>query len=117
MVGVQIGAKRGGSIVAVQRVLKFRAGAFPGSPVQLHCMCGFALYDLPNVDVIGHDSISNRPKVAACRAPGAPITSFPVESLLDDLARKLDIDTLILRQRNAARNGRRARTTRIESPR
>ena len=37
--------------------------------------------------------------------PGAPITSFAVESLLDDLARKLDMDPLTLREKNAARNG------------
>ncbi len=49
--------------------------------------------------------VSNRPKTAAYRAPGAPITSFAVESLLDDLARKLHIDPLTLRQKNAARNG------------
>src|SRR5690242_14060888 len=50
---------------------------------------------------------ANRPKVAAYRAPGAPITSFAVESLLDDLARKLDMDPLALRRKNAARNGTR----------
>jgi CO/xanthine dehydrogenase Mo-binding subunit len=68
-------------------------------------MCGFALYDLPNVSVVGYDVVSNRPKVAAYRAPGAPITSFAVESLLDDLARKLHMDPLTLREKNAARNG------------
>ena len=104
-VEVKIGAMKDGSIVAAQQVLKFQAGAFPGSPVQPGCMCGFALYDLPNVDVVGYDVVSNRPKTAAYRAPGAPITSFAVESLLDDLARKLHIDPLTLRQKNAARNG------------
>jgi CO/xanthine dehydrogenase Mo-binding subunit len=104
-VEVKIGANRDGSIVAAQQVLKFQAGAFPGSPVQPGCMCGFALYDLPNVDVVGYDVVSNRPKTAAYRATGAPITSFAVESLLDDLARKLHIDPLTLRQKNAARNG------------
>ena len=104
-VEVKIGARRDGTIVAAQQVLKFQAGAFPGSPIGPGCMCGFALYDLPNVDVVGYDVVSNRPKVAAYRAPGAPITSFAVESLIDDLARKLDIDPLTLRERNAARNG------------
>ncbi|HUB15266.1 MAG TPA: molybdopterin cofactor-binding domain-containing protein [Acetobacteraceae bacterium] len=102
---VKLGAKRDGTIVAAQEVLKFQAGAFPGSPIGPGCMCGFALYDIPNVDVIGYDVVSNRPKVAAYRAPGAPITSFAVESLLDELARKLDIDPLTLREKNAARNG------------
>ena len=68
-------------------------------------MCGFAMYDLPNVDVVGYDVVSNRPKVAAYRAPGAPITSFAVESAMDDLAIKLGIDALTLREKNAAKNG------------
>ena len=42
--------------------------------------------------------VSNRPKVAAYRAPGAPISSFGVESCLDELARELRIDPLSLRE-------------------
>ncbi|HVY15458.1 MAG TPA: xanthine dehydrogenase family protein molybdopterin-binding subunit [Rhodopila sp.] len=102
---VKIGAKKDGTIVAAREVLKFQAGAFPGSPIGPGCMCGFAMYDLPNVDVVGYDVVSNRPKVAAYRAPGAPITSFAVESLMDDLATKLGIDPLALRVKNAAKNG------------
>jgi len=104
-VEVKLGAKADGTIVAAQQVLKFQAGAFPGSPIGPGCMCGFAMYDLPNVDVVGYDVVSNRPKTAAYRAPGAPITSFAVESLIDELARKLNMDPLALREKNAARNG------------
>jgi len=102
---VKIGAKKDGTIVAAKQVLKFQAGAFAGSPIGPGCMCGFAMYDLPNVDVVGYDVVSNRPKVAAYRAPGAPITSFAVESLMDELAIKLGMDPLTLRQKNAATNG------------
>jgi CO/xanthine dehydrogenase Mo-binding subunit len=104
-VEVKIGAKKDGTITAAKQVLKYQAGAFPGSPIGPGCMCGLAMYDLPNVDVVGYDVVSNRPKVAAYRAPGAPITSFAVESLLDDLAGKLGIDPLTLREKNAAKNG------------
>ncbi len=104
-VTVKLGAKKDGTIVAAQQVLKFQAGAFPGSPIGPGCMCGFAMYDLPNVDVLGYDVVSNRPKVAAYRAPGAPITSFAVESAMDELARKLGMDPLALREKNAAKNG------------
>ena len=91
---VKIGAKKDGTIVAAKHVLKYQAGAFPGSPIEPGCMCGFAMYDLPNIEVIGYDVVSNRPKVAAYRAPGAPIASFAVESALDDLARKLGMDPM-----------------------
>ena len=102
---IKIGAKKDGTIVAAQQVLKFQAGAFAGSPIGPGCMCGFALYDIENIDVVGYDVVSNRPKVAAYRAPGAPITSFAVESALDELADKLAIDPMTLREKNAARNG------------
>ncbi len=102
---VKIGAKKDGTIVAAKHVLKYQAGAFPGSPIGPGCMCGFAMYDIPNIEVIGYDVVSNRPKVAAYRAPGAPIASYAVESALDDLARKLGKDPIDLREQNGARNG------------
>jgi len=104
-VEVKLGARKDGTIVAAKQVLKYQAGAFAGSPIGPGCMCGFAMYDLPNVDVVGYDVVSNRPKVAAYRAPGAPISSFAVESALDELAEKLGMDPLTLREKNAAKNG------------
>jgi len=108
VVEVRLGAKRDGTIVAADLVLKYQAGAFPGSPVQPGCMCAFAMYDLPNVHIAGYDVVSKRPKVAAYRAPGAPISSFGVESCLDELARELGIDPLTLREKNAAKEGTKA---------
>ncbi|HEX3994701.1 MAG TPA: xanthine dehydrogenase family protein molybdopterin-binding subunit [Acetobacteraceae bacterium] len=104
-IDIKIGAKKDGTIVAAKQVLKFQAGAYAGSPIGPGCMCGFALYDIENIDVVGYDVVSNRPKVAAYRAPGAPITSFAVESALDELADKLGVDPLTLREKNAAKNG------------
>ena len=108
VIEVKLGAKRDGTIVAAELVLKFQAGAFPGSPVGPGCMCAFAPYDLPNVTITGYDVVSNRPKVAAYRAPGAPISSFGVESCIDELARELGMDPLALREKNAAHEGTKA---------
>jgi CO/xanthine dehydrogenase Mo-binding subunit len=105
---VKIGATRDGRIVAADAVLKYQAGAFQGSPVQPGCMCAFAPYDLENVRVIGFDVVVNRPKVAAYRAPGGPISEFAVESVIDDLAKKLKIDPIEFRLKNAAKEGTKA---------
>jgi CO/xanthine dehydrogenase Mo-binding subunit len=102
---VKIGVKRDGTIVAADAVLKYQAGAFPGSPVMNGCMCAFAPYDLQNARTVGYDVVSNRPKVAAYRAPGSPIVAFAVESVLDALAQKIGMDPLKLRLKNAARKG------------
>jgi CO/xanthine dehydrogenase Mo-binding subunit len=108
VVEVKLGAKKDGHITAAQTVLKYQAGAFPGSPVQQGCICSLAVYDLPNAETIGYDVLCNRAKVAAYRAPGAPIGSFAVESCVDELARELRIDPLKLREINGAKEGTKA---------
>ena len=104
-VRVKVGATRQGRITAADAVLTYQAGAFQGSPVQPGAMSAFAPYDLEHVRSVGYDVVVNRPKVAAYRAPGAPIAEFAVESTLDALARALRLDPLELRLRNAAREG------------
>jgi CO/xanthine dehydrogenase Mo-binding subunit len=108
VVEVKLGAKKDGTIVAADVVLKFQAGAFPGSPVGPGAMTCLAMYDLENARVVGFDVVSNRPKVAAYRAPGAPISTFGVECAVDELARKLNMDAIDLRLKNAAKNGTKA---------
>ena len=107
-VWVKVGVTRDGKITAGEALLKYQAGAFQGSPVQPGCMCAFAPYDIANVRVVGFDVVSNRPKVAAYRAPGAPISEFAVECVLDELAQKLNLDPIELRLRNAAKEGTKA---------
>jgi CO/xanthine dehydrogenase Mo-binding subunit len=105
---VKLGAKKDGHIVAAELVVKLQAGAFPGSPVGPACMCGLAMYDIPHVSIVGYDVVSNRPKVAAYRAPGAPNSTFGTESCMDELALQLGIDSLKLREINAAKDGTKA---------
>ena len=105
---IKIGARRDGRIVAAEATFRFQAGAFPGSPVRAACNCSFAPYAIDNVKVVGYDVVANRPKCNAYRAPGSPIAAFGVESVLDEMARELDIDPIELRLKNAAREGTRA---------
>ncbi|MBY0331256.1 MAG: xanthine dehydrogenase family protein molybdopterin-binding subunit [Acetobacteraceae bacterium] len=105
---VKIGAKRDGTIVAGQGTFYLQAGAFPGSPIRGAAGCSFAPYNIPNVHSLGYDVVSNRSKVAAYRAPGAPIGAYAVECVMDELAETLKIDPLELRLRNAAKQGTKA---------
>lgn len=102
---VKMGVTRDGRIVAADAVLKFQAGAFPGSPVMNAAMCAFSVYDLENARAVSYDVVSNRPKAAAYRAPGSPIAAFAVESVVDELARLIDMDPLELRLKNAVKAG------------
>jgi len=102
---VKIGVKKDGTLVAAEGLFKFQAGAFPGSPVMNATMCAFAPYIIPNVKSVGFDVVSNRPKSAAYRAPGSPISAFAVESVLDMLAKKIGMDPLKMRLKNAVKAG------------
>src|SRR5437588_1204160 len=102
---VKIGVTRDGKITAADGEFRFQAGAFPGSPVMNACLCAFAPYDVANVRSIGYDVVCNRPKSAAYRAPGSPISAFGVESVLDMLAKKIGMDPVELRLKNAAKIG------------
>src|SRR5215468_4142672 len=105
---VKIGAKKDGTIVAAQGTWYLQAGAFPGSPIRGAAGCAFAPYNIPNVLSKGFDVVSNRSKVAAYRAPGAPIGNFGVECVLDEVAEKLGMDPIKFRQKNAAKQGTKA---------
>ncbi len=107
-VKVKIGATKDGKITAGEAELKYQAGAFQGSPVQPGCMCAYAPYDLEHVKVVGFDVVVNRPKVAAYRAPGAPISEYAVESVIDEVAHKVGMDPIDLRLKNAATEGTKA---------
>jgi CO/xanthine dehydrogenase Mo-binding subunit len=105
----RIGAKADGTLVAAQTLLEFEAGAFRGSPVGAAAMTVFTPYKIPNFKIFGREVVVNKPRVAAYRAPGAPIAAFAAESLMDDLARKLDRDPIDLRLQNAVEEGDRAK--------
>jgi CO/xanthine dehydrogenase Mo-binding subunit len=74
---VKIGAKKDGTITAVQGTFRLQAGALPGAPIRGACGCCTSPYNIENVHVVEglRRHVSNRPKTsAAYRAPWfAPI--------------------------------------------
>ncbi len=107
-VDVKIGAKRNGKITAASAELRYQSGAFPGMWAMLGAMTSFACYDLKNVKSVGFDVLVNRPKVAAYRAPSAPMAAFAVESVVDMVAAELGMDAVEFRIKNAAKKGTKA---------
>ncbi len=105
---VKMGVTNDGRLTAADAWLAYEAGAFPGSPVGAAGMTVIAPYDIPNFFVEGFDVVVNKPRVAAYRAPGAPMAAFAVESVLDELAQAIDMDPLELRLKNAAVEGTQA---------
>ncbi len=104
-IDVKLGATKDGKLTAGEAELRYQAGCYPGSPVGPGAMTAFAPYNLENVKTVGFDVVVNRPQAAAYRAPGAPMSEFAVESVIDEMAQKLGMDPIALRELNAAKEG------------
>ena len=111
-VRLKMGATREGRITAAEADLAYDAGAYPGSQVVMGAQCVFAPYSIENMRSEGYDVVVNKPKVAAYRAPGAPIAAFAGEQVVDELAQKLGLDPIEFRLMNAAKEG----TRRVDGP-
>ena len=107
---VKMGATKDGRITATSASLIYEAGAFPGSPINPGVQCMFGPYDIANGRVEGYDVVINTQKTAAYRAPGAPAAAYAAESVIDELAEKLNIDPVDFRVRNVAKEGTRRLT-------
>jgi len=105
---VKMGVAKDGKITAAEVWMAYEAGAYAGSPVGAAGMTAIACYDIPNFVVEGYDVVCNKPRVAAYRAPGAPMAAFAVESVLDELARDIGMDPIDIRLANAAVEGTQA---------
>lgn len=100
-ISVKLGAKKDGTFMALAADLTFEAGCFPG----YHAIAGYMLgsyYQVPHLEIRYTEVLTFKPSVGAYRAPGVPQATFAIESLVDELARKLDADPLEIRQQNAS---------------
>ena len=102
---VKIGMTKDGRITAGEGHFRYSGGAFPCGTCDMGAQAAFAAYDMTAVRTYGWNALTNRPKEAAYRAPGAPQAIFAVESVIDELCQKLNLDPLAVRLKNAARKG------------
>lgn len=107
-IDIKIGMTKDGKITAATGDYRYQNGAYEAMNGTLGAMTGFAPYDLEHVRTTGWDVVTNRPKAAAYRAPGAPMAAFAVESVIDELASELNLDPIDVRLKNAAREGTRS---------
>jgi xanthine dehydrogenase YagR molybdenum-binding subunit len=99
-----IGAKKDGTLTAIQLTCYCALGAFAGwggsigGPVH-------ELYACPNVLTRQFNVFTNTGPFSAFRAPGYVEGTFPLEVMMDELAEQLGIDPLELRIKNYASVG------------
>ncbi|HEX6988652.1 MAG TPA: xanthine dehydrogenase family protein, partial [Bacillota bacterium] len=102
---LKVGAKRDGTLLALEAEIIQDSGAAPGSPPGAAALLLGSTYRIPNVAVTAYNVLTNKTPVGAYRAPGAPQAYFALESHLDRMARALDLDPLELRLRHAVAEG------------
>lgn len=102
---IKMGAKKDGTIVAADVDTWYQAGAFKGAPIGRAVDTYFSSYTIANARAAVYDVCVNRPKVAAYRAPGAPMAAYATEGVINELAQKLGMDPIDIRLKNAVREG------------
>ncbi len=105
LVRIKMGVTNEGRITAANCWMALEAGAFPGAPLAGAASAVFSPYFIENVRIDGYDVVSNKPRTQAYRAPGAPIVMYATESLVDEIAADLGIDSVEFRLLNVARQG------------
>jgi len=105
---VRIGAKRDGHLTAVETELYGDTGAYAslGEKVMTRATTHSAgPYEVPHVSADCYAMYTNNPPAGAFRGFGVTQSAFAVESMMDMLAEKLDLDPVELRRINALHVG------------
>ena len=102
---LKLGAKRDGTLTALQADVLHDSGAYPGTPLSSSCTAVGGCYRVPNLEIRGAEVRTHTVSVGSYRAPGVPQATFAIESQVDELARELGLDPIELRLRNLAEEG------------
>jgi CO/xanthine dehydrogenase Mo-binding subunit len=105
---VKIGAKKDGRLVAAESELYGDTGAYAslGEKVMTRATTHSAgPYDIPNVRADCYAMYTNNPPAGAFRGFGVTQSAFAVESMMDMLAEKLNIEPVELRRMNSLHVG------------
>jgi len=101
---MKIGAKRDGTITAVQEEAVLEGGAYSSFGIVAAYYAGAmipTLYKLPSFRYDGYRVYTNLPACGAMRGHGCPHPRFAFEGVLDMLAQELGVDPIELRLKNA----------------
>ena len=105
IITVKMGAKRDGTLVAMQAKVIFDSGCYAGSAVGLGGYLLGSTYRCPNIDFHCYEVLTNKVSVGAYRAPGAPQATFALESTVDELCLELGMDPADFRLKNGLKEG------------
>jgi CO/xanthine dehydrogenase Mo-binding subunit/aerobic-type carbon monoxide dehydrogenase small subunit (CoxS/CutS family) len=107
-INVRLGAKRDGTLVAAETKLYGDTGAYAslGPHVMERATThSSGPYSIPNVRADCYAMYTNNPPAGAFRGFGALQAAFAIESAMDEMAKKLGMNPIELRKKNAFRVG------------
>jgi CO/xanthine dehydrogenase Mo-binding subunit len=102
---LKVGAKKDGTLTSFQSHVIFDGASGAWSPMQIAVILMGGYYRVPNLDITGYEVMTNKTTAGAYRAPGAQQGTFAIESVMDELARKLSLDPLEFRLMNCVVEG------------
>ncbi|HXF82396.1 MAG TPA: xanthine dehydrogenase family protein molybdopterin-binding subunit [bacterium] len=102
---LKTGARRDGTLVALQARIVFDAGAEAGAPASIAAVLLGGYYRTPHLLIEAMEVLTHKPPNGAYRAPGAPQATFAIESQMNILAEQLGLDPIELRLRNCSAPG------------
>jgi putative selenate reductase molybdopterin-binding subunit len=107
VVRIKTGVKRDGAIIANQIALLTSTGAYGTHPLiaQKSATETLALYPCPHMRYVAEVLYTNTPPSGAMRGYGTPQEFFALESHMDEIAKRLNMDALELRRKNWLKAG------------
>ncbi len=101
LIDLELGARRDGSLTAIRgRIVGDRGGLGDMGVESISTMLSAGPYRWNAHDLTALGVATNRVSPGAYRAPGAPPAAFAVETLMDELAAKLELDPIEFRLQN-----------------
>ncbi|HZU69699.1 MAG TPA: xanthine dehydrogenase family protein molybdopterin-binding subunit [Ktedonobacteraceae bacterium] len=105
IITIKLGAKRDGTLVAMQAKVIFDTGAYAGAGAGLGGYILGSTYRCPNLDIRCYEVLTNKVGVGAYRAPTAPQATYALESAVDELCEQLQVDPVAFRLKNGLKEG------------
>jgi CO/xanthine dehydrogenase Mo-binding subunit len=105
---IKTGVKKDGTIVARTGKVIYDAGAYSGFGAMAGARCTNMLggwYLMPNCHIDGYVVYTNKQVCGPVRGPGGPQAAFAVESHMDSIAAKLNMDPVEFRLKNTPKAG------------
>jgi aldehyde oxidoreductase len=103
-ISIRTGVKKDGTLLAREAQLRVDTGAyayFGPATTSNAVLLITGPYDIPSLSIEGICVYTNKISCGPCRGPGAPQAHFAAETQLDRIARKLGMDPIELRMKNA----------------